>query len=266
MTSEYVFDSASELGGGQLNRLQTLFDATTQECLESVGVAAGKRCLDIGAGGGSIAHWLAARAGATGSVVAVDIEIDRLEAGPGVTVLRHDINDGVPCGGPFDLIHARLVLMHLVRRAEILESLVDALAPGGWLVLGDLTDRLPRVLSAPTPDDAELFDRVIDTGMNVLAPRVNMSVQWAGETGDRMRAAGLTDVGRRTIRPVADGGTAGGLLFGNYMRQVEPMLLEVGLTAAELRRFHELTLDPRVRAGFYELAYTLGQKPGEEPD
>lgn len=263
METEYVFDTASELGRDQVDHLATLYDDVTVECLEWTGVGVGARCLEVGAGGGSIARWLAARVRPDGSVVAVDLDTDHLAAQPGLRVHRHDINDGVPPGAPFDLIHARLVLMHLVRRREILASLVDALAPGGWLVLGDLTDRLPWVLGAPTPGDADLFDRVLDTGMNVLAPAVNLSVHWASETEDRMRAAGMVGIDRHSVRTSANGGTPGCLLFGNYMRQVEPMLLEAGVSASELQRFHELTFDPRLHVEFYELAYTMGQKPVE---
>lgn len=261
MATEYVFDTASDLGRDQVDHLATLYDRISAEWLERTGVSEGARCLEVGAGSGSIARWLAARVRPGGSVVAVDLDTDHLAARPGVRVHRHDIDTGVPPGAPFDLIHARLVLMHLSRRAEILHTLADALAPGGWLVLGDLTDRLPRAISAPTDADAALFDRVVDTGTNVLAPGVDMSVHWAGQTAARMRDAGLADVDRRTIRTTARGGTAGCLLFGNYLRQLEAMLLDVGLTAAELRRFHELTLDPRLHVEFYELAYTAGRKP-----
>ncbi len=37
----------------------------------------------------------------------------------------------------FDLIHARLVLIHIPAREAVLERLVTALRPGGWLVIED---------------------------------------------------------------------------------------------------------------------------------
>lgn len=259
--TEYVFDTGSELGHSQVDQLEALYDDWSVRQLERTGVGPGQRCLEVGAGGGSVARWLAGRVDPGGSVVACDLDTEHLADRPGLRVVRHDINDGVPPGGPFDLIHARLVLMHLSRRREVLDTLARALAPGGWLVLGDLTDRLPRVVAAPSATDAALFDRVIDLGMNVLAPRVGMSAHWAGETADRMRAAGLTDVERQTVRRQADGGTPGCLLFGNYLRQLEPLLLDVGVVPAELHRFVELTVDPRLRVEFYELAYTAGRKP-----
>lgn len=266
MSTEYVFDTASDLGRGQMDHLEALYDGVTVEQLERIGPANGQRCLDIGAGGGSVARWLAARVSPQGSVLAVDLDTDYLVEEPGVTVRRHDINDGVPAGGPFDLIHARLVLMHLSRRADLLRMLVDALAPGGWIVLGDLSDRLPRALSAPTDADAALFDHVLDVGMNVLAPRVDMSAHWAGEVAGRLTEAGLTVEPQHTFCSTTVGGNAGCLLFGNYVRQLEPLLLDVGITEAELARFRRLVADPALRTETYELVYTTARKPSVVED
>lgn len=72
-----------------------------------------------------------------GRVLAIGIDPSRLTEGPGLEVRRHDINDGAPAGEAFDLIHARLVLMHLHRREEIVADLVDAPKPGGRLILGE---------------------------------------------------------------------------------------------------------------------------------
>ena len=46
-------------------------DPATTRCLIAIGVTQGWRCLDVGAGGGSVARWLAERVGPDGSVVAV---------------------------------------------------------------------------------------------------------------------------------------------------------------------------------------------------
>lgn len=89
-------------------------------------------------------------------MVAVDSDDTHLVVPPNVTVCAHDINDGLPVEGSFDVIHSRLVLMHLARRREILSQLVNALAPGGWLVVGDYTFPGPPVIAAPSEADAQL--------------------------------------------------------------------------------------------------------------
>ena len=138
--STYLFthDWAGEeerLGG-----LSAFYDPGTRRHLESVGVGAGWRCLEVGAGAGSIACWLAERVGPTGRVMATDLDTGMLErlVVPNLEVRRHDIvTEDLPVGA-FDLIHVRLVLEHLAGREQALGRMVAALAPGGWLVVEDL--------------------------------------------------------------------------------------------------------------------------------
>lgn len=158
-TTEYIMDSASAQGRQQLHNLEVLFDRATTNFIEDLGVWPGARCLDVGSGGGSIARWLAGRVGLGGEVVAVDIDTEQLDVPSRIEVHRHDISDGLPTNGTFDFIHARFVLMHLAERERVLRTLVDALAPGGWLVLGETPDSGPRTLAAPTAGDAEFADR-----------------------------------------------------------------------------------------------------------
>lgn len=241
--------------------LETLLDAPTTACLEAAGVKPGQRCLDLGAGGGSITRWLAKRTDPAGTVVSVDLKTDYLVEQPGVEVHRHDINHGLPVDGPFDLIHARLLLMHLSRRAEILTMLVDALAPGGWLVIGEFSARPRHVLSAPSEADIELFQRLQDIGHNVIARGAGVSFEWAHEVPDHMAGAGLVNIHSEEHSLTTTGGTTGCLLHLNYTLQLESELLAAGMTEHELNRYRDLMLDPQFRAWFYQFVCTQAQKP-----
>ncbi|MEW6474281.1 MAG: methyltransferase [Actinomycetota bacterium] len=124
----------------RLGGLSRFYDPGTRRHLDSIGVGAGWNCLEVGAGAGSIACWLASRVGPTGRVVATDLDTGLLEqlSVSNLEVRRHDIvTDDLPAGA-FDLIHARLVLEHLAGRDQALGRMVAALAPGGWLVVEDL--------------------------------------------------------------------------------------------------------------------------------
>jgi SAM-dependent methyltransferase len=253
-------DTGSELGSLQMDYLQGLLDSTTTACLDEVGVEPGWRCLDLGAGGGSITRWLAERTGPAGTVVSVDLDTDHLEEGPGVEVHRHDINDGLPVDGPFQLIHTRLLLMHLPRRVEILRTLVDALAPGGVLVVGEFSDRPRRVLSAPGDAEVHLFDRIQGYGHHVVGRDAGVSFAWAYEVDRHMAEAGLTNIHSLEHSQTTVGGTTGCLLHRNYVLQLENVLLNAGFTGEELARYRDLMLDPRFRAWFYQFVCTRGQK------
>ena len=138
-----------------------MFDGLSRDFVGAVATRPGQRCLHLGAGNGSLTRWMAERIGPTDSVHAVDVDTTHLDA-PGVHVHRSDINDGLPDEGPFDLIHARLLLIHLERRREIPIEPVDALAPDGRLVLGEFTHPLTMLLAAPprpTPNSSRRWWR-----------------------------------------------------------------------------------------------------------
>jgi SAM-dependent methyltransferase len=256
---DYIFDTGSELGHHHLDHLGKLLDTPTTWRLERLGLTPDLRCLELGAGSGSIANWLAAR---TREVVAVDIDTTQLyDVAPGVQVIKHDLRDGLPVDGPFDLIHARLLLLHLPEREQILSRLVDALAPGGHLVLGDITDRPLDVLAVPEPADRDLWEKIQHLSHHVVSPARGVSWTWARETAERLIAAGLVDVDVMDYSQTTAGGTDGCLLHRNLNQQAEPLLLAAGATAGELARYRELMLDPRFRAWFYQLLYTSARKP-----
>ena len=137
----YPLDNAHGKADTRMDLLARLFDAPTQRALERVGVAPGWQCLEVGGGGGSVARWLAARVGASGRVLCTDINTRIIESHrggpPNLEVRVHDIaNDPLPAAS-FDLVHARLVLIHVIERERVLERMVAALKPGGWLVIED---------------------------------------------------------------------------------------------------------------------------------
>jgi SAM-dependent methyltransferase len=136
VSNSYLLDNAGREAPARFNSLASLFDSGTIRNFENCGVASGWHCLEIGGGGGSVASWLADRAGSTGRVVATDIDPRFLRAlnHPRVEVWQHNIvSDPLP-EAAFDLVHARLVLIHLPQREEVLRRMIRALKPGGWIV------------------------------------------------------------------------------------------------------------------------------------
>ncbi len=120
----------------RLGMLEALFDPASRE-LRSL-VRPGWRCLEVGAGRGSMARWLAEQVGSDGEVVAIDIDTRYLDGHglPNLRVVRHDIlSDPVADLGEFDLVCSRLLLFWLAGRAqEAVDRMVSCLRPGGWLV------------------------------------------------------------------------------------------------------------------------------------
>ena len=57
----YAFENTRAVQLQRLRALEAVLDAQTIERLDSIGVDRGWRCLEVGAGGGSIADWLCQR-------------------------------------------------------------------------------------------------------------------------------------------------------------------------------------------------------------
>src|SRR5919198_801014 len=57
----YIFDQGRHDEHERLASMELLWDPGTRTVIESLGIASGWRCLEIGAGAGSIPRWLAGR-------------------------------------------------------------------------------------------------------------------------------------------------------------------------------------------------------------
>lgn len=259
MDREYILGSASDLARQQLSYLTHLFDDHTRRALDGIDIQAGQRCLDIGAGSGTATQMLLDRVGDTGKVVAADIDLQYIDDKTGAEVVSHDIHDGVPSGGPFDVIHSRFVLMHLSRRLEILQNLVDALNPGGWLVIGDF-GAMPRPISTPAPEDMDAYNRVHEAA-SYNAVSHGVSWDWAAEADTHMERAGLQNISGTKVTNTGNGGDIEARLSHNYGLQLQAGFLKAGAVEADVKRYLDLWLDPKFRARFYDFYYWVGQKP-----
>lgn len=258
----YAFDNSDTRAAGQLACLEQHLDPVTTGVLQQLPLPPHPRCLDVGAGGGSVSRWLAGQLGPGTRVLATDLDTSRLAAGDGLEVRRHDIRHGPPPGGPWDLIHARLVLLHLPGRRRVLDQLVASLAPGGWLVVGEFSRRPLSVLTAADDDDAAVFIRVIDALMDVLTAH-GADLDWAHAVHPGMVEAGLTDVHTVEYAESWRGGSAGAHLHHVNSLQKHDDLRAAGVTGADLAEFRRVLADPAFAARSWHFVCTRGQKPAE---
>ncbi|MEV0719225.1 methyltransferase domain-containing protein [Asanoa sp. NPDC050611] len=124
-----------------------IWEGATAGLLDTVGLAPGARCLDVGCGPGETMRLMAERVGPAGRVVGVDVdgELGRTavtalaDAGHGqCEFVEGDVEraDPVPDGG-FDLVFGRLILLHVADPVAVLRRMWGWTAPGGVLVVQD---------------------------------------------------------------------------------------------------------------------------------
>jgi cyclopropane fatty-acyl-phospholipid synthase-like methyltransferase len=162
------------------------------------------RVLDVGAGIGGPARWLAATVGC--HVTALELQPDlnqtaadltrRCGLSGRVTHLAGDILDGVPAEGTYDAVISYLAILHIPDRARLFTACHRALRPGGGMYIEDFTLR-----SEPTAEQREALrvkvqcpyvppsDRyrrdILDAGFATVDLE-DVSADWTAYTAERL--------------------------------------------------------------------------------
>ena len=204
--SEYLLTNAREETIARFDALEEAFDFVTTGHLGRIGVASGWRCLELGAGGGSIAAWLATQVGSAGSVVATDLDVSRFRTHSldQLEVRRLDlVTEALPVG-PWDLIHERLVLRHVPARwrCSIGWSPRWRRADGS----SSRTSTPPRSAPPTATGRHELIARVAVAFNRLLADRGGVS-SFAANARRELMNRGLVDTGSSGHVSIASGGT-----------------------------------------------------------
>jgi SAM-dependent methyltransferase len=206
--SRYLLPNASNAAAERFAAFVELFDPSTFAHMERLGIAPGWRCWEVGAGGTSVVEWLAERVGPQGHVLATDIDVTWASAAAGQTspqveVRVHDAALDPPPEATFDLVHARLVLVHVPDRDRALAAMVGALRPGGWLFLEDADPTLQPLsaLEVRVPEQ-ELANR-IRSGFRALMADRGVDLAYGRTLPRLLREAGLSEVRADASFPVA---------------------------------------------------------------
>lgn len=170
----------------RLALIEQCYDPITTSRLANIGVGEGWRCMEVGAGGGSLARWLRDRVGPRGRVVAVDLDTGFFKDEPGIEARQGDIMIDAIEQGAFDLVYCRLVLHHLRgRQVEAIQRMMSALRPGGTFLASECY--LGAMLDSPTPPIASLW-------RGLCAAMPNADYSWAAALPSNLEAAGLVEV------------------------------------------------------------------------
>jgi SAM-dependent methyltransferase len=210
----------------RLTLLESVFDPFSIRNLDRLSVGSGWRCLEVGAGAGSIARWLGDVAG-PGNVVATDLSTTYLAplAERGIEVLRHDVTAD-PAPGEFDLIHCRFVLDHLPERDDAIKRMASWLKPNGWLLVESATT-VPELSSHPS------VRHTLEVMGRVFAKKIGSNTTWARTLPLPLRAAGLDAVQAEGLVLPVEGGSDMALWLAATVKLIETPALESGLVTRE---------------------------------
>jgi SAM-dependent methyltransferase len=261
--SSYSLDTGWHAERERLASLTRLYDDTTIRLYEQLNVGPGTRCLELGAGTGTVAEALAQRVMPGGLVVAVDTDTRFLEPleGGALRVEAADVADGLP-DGPFDLIHARLLLEHLPQRLDVLRSMAAAAAPGGWVLVEDFDWSSAVMVDPPTP----LLTRIA-SACRALMESHGYDPEFGRRLPRALAQAGLIDIGTHAqAMPVYADPRHGVPQWELLVAQLGPALLAHGLVEqADLDAFTELCHDGTTVFFAPVMVSSWGRRPSGHP-
>ena len=258
---EYLLDNQQEQAGQRFEALSALFNPSTFRHAQAVGLAAGWRVWEVGAGSPSVPAYFAEQVGAGGHVLATDIDTSWLVGGDSdYQVRRHDVGSEPPPEGSFDLVHARLVLAHVQQRAYALASMITALEPGGWLLLEEPDPALqPLVCPDESGPEQELANR-LKRGFRALLTERGVDLAFGRSVPRLLRAGGLIEVQSDAYFPM--GGPACAELERATVEQVRDGLIAAGIaTVAEIEHHLLNVATGRLDLATSPMVSTWGRKP-----
>ncbi|ADU71852.1 trans-aconitate 2-methyltransferase [Pantoea sp. At-9b] len=246
----YISSYLGDQHAGQLARLRTLeraFDPLSQAVFEQLHLPAKSAILDVGAGAGSLAGWLASRY-PDATITATDIDTRFLTVIPGIRVIQHNAEtDDFPAAS-FDVVHIRALLCHLSEREQVLNRAVTWVRPGGWLVVEDVS--LQPSLRTENP----LFRKIAQAGVTLLEQSIGSDMFWADQLPGRLRERGLCNIGHLTLEgQIGDNSPADAFWAATTAQSVPALLTLKLLTQNDIDAMTNLRADP----GFIETALTF---------
>jgi ubiquinone/menaquinone biosynthesis C-methylase UbiE len=243
---------------------ERLFDAATIRRLQAIGVEPGWRCLEIGAGRGSIARWMAQAVGPAGRVVATDLDTRHLDEVrlPNIDVRQHDIQHCELESGAYDLTHCRALLGNLRHPEAALPRIAAALKPGGWLLVEEAD--FASLGAASSHPGAANFNRIVRTIADAFEVSGVIHSYLGRELRQRLDQLGLVNVHCEGTAQVTRGGEDGArfltLGFAHSIRRQQAA--NGRLTAEDFEELDRLLRDPSFCFVNLTMFAAWGQRPG----
>ncbi|MDX1485038.1 MAG: methyltransferase domain-containing protein [Alphaproteobacteria bacterium] len=260
----YLADHADfEDEGARLALIEKLYDPNSHRNLSKTGIGSGWKCLEVGAGGGSLTRWLSSQTKPSGLVVALDIDcrflndidLPNVEVREG-SILKDDIEDGC-----YDLVYARLMLQHLPESEAAVAKMVQATKPGGWLVIEDSDFSSMRGAADGHPGN-EAFDKWIEDRCDYLREWNIMDLHIGRKLPDLFARLELKDIENEGTTWLRYGGDAAGKLWNMTFRHNESSFIENKVYTREAWEERlDILLDPTFRFTDFTMFVVWGRRP-----
>jgi SAM-dependent methyltransferase len=229
--------------------------------LDRVGLSTGMTCLDLGCGPGEVMRLMAERVGPTGRIVGIDVdaklgrEMLSVLKGKGYqqcSFVEGDMESLEQIESDrFDLVFARLLLLHLDDPVLALRKMYCRVRPGGRIVVQDYY--FPAMDSYPALESLDEYKKVFFGVYNKEGRETRMGIKLPGffiEAGigppDGTKVSGF-------LHPIRDGAK----MIAAAYRSVLPLALKHGITTEERSRWFFEEMQKAESANCYMLSPLL---------
>jgi SAM-dependent methyltransferase len=204
----------------------------TEALLRAAAIGGAMRVLDLGTGLGHVAFMVADLLDPRGSVLGVDqaqrlLEVaERRRAAAGVENIEFRQGDARTFSASelFDAIVARLLLFHLPDREDVLRRQLDALRPGGTMVMVEFD--IGAMRAEPEVALVEDVRRWIEAAFRAAGADPRIGTQ----AGQLLRRAGFADVSTLGVQAYfAPSDPTGPLLCAGVTRTLAPQIVAQGI-------------------------------------
>jgi SAM-dependent methyltransferase len=182
---------------------------------------------------------------------------------PDLEIRRHNILEDDLEAAHYDLVHCRALLMHLPDPVRALRRLVDAVRPGGWLLVEEADGSAAFGSADPDHPRAEGFDRRTRALLAPLKTTRTMDHDFGRRLPSLLELLGVRDIGHEGVTLTGRGGDP----QARFLQMTDELLRERFVAAGVLTEadFDELgrAYDDR---SFWFVGFThfgaWGRRPG----
>jgi 2-polyprenyl-3-methyl-5-hydroxy-6-metoxy-1,4-benzoquinol methylase len=257
--TEYIFEANTH--DQELLRMRLIEQAVDEESiarLRSTDVRHGWHCLELGAGAGSIARWMAGAVGDQGRVVAIDRKATYLAdlPSPPCEIVEGEFLD-LPLDAEFDLAHCRYVMIHNRHSQSMLEKLNRLLRPGAFLVVEEPDFTSAQLLNR----ESDVSHLRVNKAICRMFEEMELDPAYGLSLPAKITAAGLTVVSVDARLHLNRGQDTMAHMMGHSTQALRDKYLATNeANAADIERYIESTNDPTFWSIYYSTVSVLATK------
>ncbi|HKY34596.1 MAG TPA: methyltransferase domain-containing protein [Polyangiaceae bacterium] len=241
--------------------LAEAFDPGTLRWL-SPRVHPGSHCLVLGPGTEPIVRWLEQVVGPDGRVTPLEIRPRSWcqVSSESPQVPSSVIHQLITNAGPFDLVHVRFAMVHALKKDELLGALVEAVRPGGLLVVEEPDFGSARALTGP--EKARRSFNNVQSAMELVFATLGLDHAIGSRIPDLLQQHGFENISIENDAAIVPGKSPRADVMAMSATQLATALIATGFPSPnDIERYRDFANHPTCWATYLSIIRGAGVRP-----